>query len=108
VYFGKSNPPPQVATVEGYSYKPGQLEKGTVYYWKINDGKTWTFRTEGPVVSVGSPLKGKNSPSKSVTFRKGGHSMPLLKVQKGDDESLYNISGRKQAIPQEPKIKTNK
>jgi pectate lyase len=46
VYFGKTESPSKVATVEGYSYKPGKLDEGTVYYWKINDGKVWKFRTK--------------------------------------------------------------
>jgi hypothetical protein len=52
VYFGTTNPPPEVATVDGYSYKPGQLNGGTVYYWKINDGKVWKFRTEGEPIAA--------------------------------------------------------
>jgi hypothetical protein len=45
VYFGKKEDPPEVATVNGYEYQPGMLEANTVYYWKINDGKLWKFRT---------------------------------------------------------------
>ncbi|MGD9202664.1 MAG: hypothetical protein PVI26_13965, partial [Chitinispirillia bacterium] len=45
VYFGKTKNPPEVKTVNGYEYQPGMLEENTVYYWKINDGKLWTFKT---------------------------------------------------------------
>jgi hypothetical protein len=45
VSFGKNNPPPEVATENGYSYQPGTLEERNVCYWRINDGKLWKFRT---------------------------------------------------------------
>ena len=47
VYFGKTFPPPKLKTVDGNSFQPGDLDGGTVYYWKINDNGVWKFRTEG-------------------------------------------------------------
>ncbi|MGD9202699.1 MAG: T9SS type A sorting domain-containing protein, partial [Chitinispirillia bacterium] len=49
VYFGKTFPPPEFKTVDGNSFQPGNLDEGTVYYWKINDNDVWYFRTEGQV-----------------------------------------------------------
>jgi len=55
VYFGSSNPPPQVTTGQsGSSYDPGTLNYNTAYYWKIvswdnhgtsTDGPEWDFTT---------------------------------------------------------------
>ena len=54
VYFGTTNPPPQVASNVSY-YDPGTLEFDTRYYWKVvawdehgasTSGPIWWFETE--------------------------------------------------------------
>jgi hypothetical protein len=49
VYFGKTFPPTEAKTVTGNSFQPGNLEEGTVYFWRVNDNDVWYFRTEGTV-----------------------------------------------------------
>jgi hypothetical protein len=95
--------------VDGYSYQPGKLNEGTIYYWKINDGKVWKFRTEGtPVpVSLNSSLNSNKTLSKPVTFQKGkpGQSMLLIGIQKGDNEKrLYDLKGKEQTHQKRNKI----
>jgi len=56
IYFGKTNPPPNVANNQfGNTYNPGTLEKNTIYYWRIiskdnygttNVGPIWSFKTD--------------------------------------------------------------
>ena len=50
VYFGTATPPPFAVNQADTVYKPGELEKGEKYYWKIN-GKNANGTTEGPVWS---------------------------------------------------------
>jgi pectate lyase len=103
VYFGKSYPPPEVATVDGHSYQPGKLNEGTVYYWKINNGKVWKFRTEGTPdpARLKPALKSRKTVSKFVTLQKGPSSKGkvLLGVQKGDKEKrVYDLNGRSHTL----------
>jgi len=54
VYFGKTNPPPLVATQSQAVYAPPVMDKGTVYYWRVDStneegttvGDAWSFTTE--------------------------------------------------------------
>ncbi len=56
VYFGKTSPPPKLATVTSTSYNPSQLDYSTTYYWKIvakdgqyeNSSDIWQFKTQSP------------------------------------------------------------
>ena len=101
VYFGTTNPPPELTTVEGYRYKPGKLKDATVYYWKINEGKVWTFRTDASVTSIDS----KRQPSvKNVVTKKPtsvlkvgipGKSSHFIGVQGGKNQnSVYLMNGK--------------
>jgi hypothetical protein len=101
VFFGTANPPPEVASVDGYSYSPGQLNGGTVYYWKINEGKIWKFRTEGTPVPVHlkpSPKTQKAS-LPSLRFQKyardeSGSYIGVEKIENGQKQN-YNLLGAK-------------
>jgi pectate lyase len=46
VYFGTENPPPFIQNQEATSYDPEKLEKGKMYYWKI-DAKNGNGTTTG-------------------------------------------------------------
>jgi len=56
IYFGKTSPPPlETSNNPTTSYDPGELDKDTIYYWKIvardeydeeNEGPEWDFTTE--------------------------------------------------------------
>ncbi len=58
VYLGTSSTPPKVASnISTTTYDPGNLNAGTIYYWKIvawdpysfsRAGPTWQFRTNYP------------------------------------------------------------
>jgi hypothetical protein len=54
IYFGTTNPPPQVAS-NVTDYDPGVLNQNTIYYWKLvawdehgasTEGPIWWFKTE--------------------------------------------------------------
>ncbi len=55
VYFGNTYPPAFRGNQTGSYFNPGTLERGTTYYWRIDEygpsGKTtgnlWTFKTKG-------------------------------------------------------------
>jgi hypothetical protein len=115
VYFGKTKSPPEVKTVDGYSYKPGKLEEGTVYYWKINDGKLWKFRTKGTPVptAVVQPKSSPNIKSASISslrIQKGVQNKSNLfigveKVGNGEKQ-LYDVLGREHVNQKTRPIKT--
>ena len=54
VYFGTTNPPPFVNNQKETTYIPGNMEKGTKYYWRIDsknsngisEGANWAFTVE--------------------------------------------------------------
>jgi hypothetical protein len=101
VYFGTTFPPPEKETVNGYEYKPGTLNAGTVYYWKINDGDIWKFRTAGTPVPTTTSMKNSKLLNKvkvrPVMVQKKGlprQSHLLINVQKGDHVKLYDLQGR--------------
>ncbi len=58
LYLGTSDPPDSVATQEGSFYDLSDLQKGTIYYWRVDEsnfngtttGDMWTFTTR-PVLS---------------------------------------------------------
>ena len=75
VYFGSTNPPPQVSWKQSEkSYDPGTMEYETAYYWKIvawdnqnatSSGPTWSFNVrekgvenQAPEVYIVKPEKG--------------------------------------------------
>jgi pectate lyase len=102
VYFGKTNPPPEKETVTGYEFKPGKLDKGTVYYWKINDGKVWKFRTEGqPVPTNYKKYKTvKNAavkkPVSALKANIPGKSSHFIGVHDGKSlNNIYLMNGKK-------------
>ncbi len=57
LYFGTTNPPPFVAEMEEISYKPDNLQKDSIYYWRVDEvnergmttGETWRFDMEKSV-----------------------------------------------------------
>jgi hypothetical protein len=103
VYFGKTNPPPAAETISGYTFQPGTLECGTVYYWKINDGDIWKFRTEGEPAAVTFPPlpeteKGPSGPLDQVVIHlnTGSGTQTLVFNRNGSDNmwaEMYNIKG---------------
>jgi hypothetical protein len=101
VYFGTTNPPPEVATVKGYSYKPGKLNDKTIYYWKINDGKVWAFQTDASVTSIdyrkSNSVKNTVSRKASSVLKIGspGKSGHFIGVQGGKNKSsVYLMNGK--------------
>jgi hypothetical protein len=62
VRFGRTDPPPIVARVEGTAYEPGPLVPGTTYFWRVDavtpagsvKGFVWRFVTGGPEGGTGS------------------------------------------------------
>ena len=99
VYFGTTNPPPEAATVDGYNYKPGQLKEGTVYYWKINDGDIWKFRTKGeiatnskrPVLSKSNAIK-RIAPIQKINVL--GKSGNYIGIKNDNNDRLYFLNGK--------------
>ncbi len=74
VYFGTdeaavaaSDPSTLMGTIIETSFDPGPLEKGTTYYWKVdefaviatNPGPVWSFTTEVPSASDPKPQDGE-------------------------------------------------
>lgn len=67
VYFGNTNPPPQVSVGQtANSYDPGTLDYNTIYYWKVvahddhnntTEGPFWSFTTiSEPSWTCGDPF----------------------------------------------------
>lgn len=65
VYFGTSNPPPKVSSIQAVStFNPGILPVATTYFWKIvahdaynsTSGPIWSFTTLVPIAGCGNPL----------------------------------------------------
>jgi parallel beta-helix repeat protein len=73
VYFGLSNPPPEVIDNQtGTTYDTGTMDHGTIYYWKIvawdsnraaTPGPLWNFMTQVnyPPVAPNTPYPSNNS-----------------------------------------------
>ena len=84
VYFGKTNPPPLVATQSQAVYAPPVMDQNSVYYWRIDelntDGKTtgqiWSFSTMPEEAWGPSPEDGATSaiydPYIALSWRLGG------------------------------------
>jgi pectate lyase len=90
VYFGKTFPPPKLKTVDGNSFQPGNLDEGTVYYWKINDNDVWKFRTEGQVkTNVKQYVSVNFNPDALTLYLNPGRSE--LKLNLSDDYSGAGI-----------------
>jgi hypothetical protein len=88
VYFGKTEDPPEVATVDGYEYHPGMLEANTVYYWRINDGKLWKFRT-------GTEVDPNNPTANIRRITKNGSAIKPYVVNSGSGLMLFNPTSSK-------------
>ncbi len=71
VYFGTTNPPPQVASNVS-EYEPGILDFNTTYYWKLvawdehgayTEGPIWSFKTgincTNYEIEIDGPTRGK-------------------------------------------------
>jgi pectate lyase len=79
VYFGTTNPPPIAGNQEGVSYKPGELEKGQKYYWRVDGvnvngttkGTVWGF-TVKPEVPSGQITYWKFDETKGTTLTDAG------------------------------------
>lgn len=59
VYFGKTNPPSFIGNQTETNYKPGELERGRKYYWRIDavnsngvtEGDIWSFSVKPEIPS---------------------------------------------------------
>jgi hypothetical protein len=66
VYFGTENPPPRVSSQSMNQFNPGIMDRGTVYYWRVDEidskgnltaGVLWRFTTN--FGSAPPPPKGR-------------------------------------------------
>jgi hypothetical protein len=63
VYFGTTNPPPQVESNQSSTfYNPGTLEYNTTYYWKIVSWDNHSAYAEGPIWDFTTVETGQNQP----------------------------------------------
>ncbi|MBN1996415.1 T9SS type A sorting domain-containing protein [candidate division KSB1 bacterium] len=85
VYFGQSNPPPFILNQRETVFVPGELEKGTRYYWRIDgvnqngttQGSLWRFMVE-PDIPSGQIVYWKFDETEGTTVA---------------DEEMYGIDG---------------
>jgi rhamnogalacturonyl hydrolase YesR/lysophospholipase L1-like esterase len=52
VSFGTTNPPPFQREQSSASFPTGTLQTGTIYYWRIDDGPVWSFRTDPRTIRI--------------------------------------------------------
>jgi len=102
VFFGTENPPPFVINQSEATFNPGGLEKGTIYYWRINgintngttEGIIWNFKVEEPT-SVAETVPDKlifirNYPNPFNSFTTINYE---LKSHCEVKLSVYNVMG---------------
>lgn len=92
IYFGKTNPPPFVASSTSVAFDPGDLEGSTTYYWRIDaknqigttTGDTWSFSTGTAQASVpANPF-----PAASAT---GVRKNTVLRWSQAENASSYRL-----------------
>ena len=71
VYFGTTNPPPQVSTMQSdKTYDPGTMDYETAYYWKITAWDNHNEFTTGPTWSFNVRAKGAENKAPEVEIIK--------------------------------------
>jgi hypothetical protein len=115
VYFGTTNPPPQVV-YNVTEYSPGILELNTTYYWKIvawdehgasSKGDIWMFKTiislppEPPILD--GPSSGKAGVEYCLTVYSTGSNEDefMYLIDWGDETTSGWIGPYPQGVPQE-------
>jgi len=111
VYFGTTNPPPKMtANQSAYTFDPGVLQPGTVYYWKIvswdyrgghTEGSLWTFTTQKeknlPSVTIITPKEGYIYVNNHELFKRFLFKTTLIirpitiEVEAVDDSGIRNV-----------------
>lgn len=90
VFFGKTNPPELRRTQNETSFATGALEPGTTYYWRIDDGPVWTFRTDDRAIRIA--LAGDSTVTETTGWGRGfrshlAESAALINAAKGGRSS---------------------
>jgi rhamnogalacturonyl hydrolase YesR/beta-xylosidase/lysophospholipase L1-like esterase len=84
VAFGTTNPPPIQREQSSASLATGALQPGTTYYWRIDDGPVWSFRTDPRTTRIA--LAGD-----STMTEKSGYGLGF-KSHIGDSASFINAA----------------
>ena len=82
VFFGTTNPPVLQREQSSNSFATGVLIPGETYYWRIDDGPVWSFRTDPRTVRIA--LAGD-----STMTDKSGYGIGL-KALLDDSAAFYN------------------
>jgi PKD repeat protein len=95
VFFGRTNPPPQVSTAQAAAlYTPAPLADTTPYFWRIvahnaagaTSGPIWSFTTMGPAVTaVPGTIQAED-------FDEGGESVAYHDTTLGNSLGQYRAT----------------
>jgi rhamnogalacturonyl hydrolase YesR/beta-xylosidase/lysophospholipase L1-like esterase len=84
VYFGETNPPQLRGEQSRSSYETGPLEPGKTYYWRIDDGAVWSFRTDPRTLRIA--LAGDSTMTEKSGYGRG------LKSYIANDTAFLNAA----------------
>lgn len=98
VYFGTENPPPHVSSQSRNLFDPGIMDRGTVYYWHVDEmdsegnlmvGVIWRFTTNFGSAPV-PPPKGRTCFVAETDVWVDGALVAISKVGTGQNICLMN------------------
>jgi hypothetical protein len=105
IYFGTENPPPRAGGQSMNQFDPGILDRGTVYYWRVDEtdsrgnltvGVIWRFTTN--FGSAPSPPKGRACFTAETGVWIDGQLVSISKVAQGQINCGVNSLGKVQKV----------
>ena len=105
IYFGTENPPPRASSQSMNQFDPGIMDRGTVYYWRVDEidskgnltvGVIWRFTTN--FGSAPSPPKGRACFTAETGVWIDGKLVSISKVAQGQINCGVNSLGKVQKV----------